>query len=270
MNARRLGGLAVLLLASACARRVPSQPPQEDPLYSCSTHSVRFEQTGGACAPFPQYKLAYELVGERCDEVTLAQARQRLQQEPGLEHVEVVRGERVPGTSLHPVFVQYASPEAGTCPSDRKYPRGYCEDCPVQRVFFMTTRGLGCGAPGFAKSVIRDVQAQVPTCKAEHLDAARAELWRRGWFSDVQVNCVTNDEGLTQLVVDADVSEPEQVCEAFKGPVLKPRCPAVTSNCASNLSCHTNPDGCQVCTCESQLSRFVRFLLEVPAAFLAH
>ncbi len=262
------GVLTLLLLASGCARRVPGEPRQEDPFRACRTRSVHFEQTGGACAPFPRFELAHELLGERCDEATLAQARQRLQQEPGLEGLDVARGERVPGTDRHLVFVRYASPEPGSCPSDLKYPRGYCEDCPVRQVFLMMPP-LGCPSRPFSQSVIQEVKKRVPTCKAEHLDAARVQVWRQGWFSSVQVNCVTNAEDRTQLVVNVDVSDPDEVCEAFKGPALEPRCPEIPTGCTYQQSCRTNSNGCQVCTCESPLSRFVQFLLGVPAGLLA-
>lgn len=261
------GVLTVLLLVSGCARRVPRDPLQEDPQLTCHTRAVHFEQTGGACAPFPRFELAVELLGERCDEATLAQARQRLQQEPGLEQVDVARGERVPGTDRHPVLVRYASPEPGTCPSERKYPRGYCEDCPVQQVFLMLPP-LDCPSRPFSQSVIREVKERVPTCKAEHLDAARLQVWRQGWFSSVQVNCVTNDEDLTQLVVNVDVADPGGVCKAFKSAALKPRCPEAPSECTYEPSCRTDSNGCQACTCESQLSKLVQFLLGIPAALL--
>jgi hypothetical protein len=262
--------LVVLLLASGCSRRVPEQPPLKDPFVPCRTLGVRYAQTGGACAPFSHFELAQELLREQCDDATLAQARQRLQQESGLQSLDVVRSERVPGTNRHWVFVRYASSEPGTCAEDLEYPMGYCEDCPVKNVFLFAPP-LGCDSRAFTRSVFNEVKERVPTCGAEKLDAARAQLWQQGWFSSVQLKCVTNSEGLTQVVVDVEIPKTEtaRVCKAFKGPALKPRCPAIPTDCTQGQSCTMNSEGCHVCTCgESGLAKLVQFLLSIPAAFL--
>jgi len=259
--------LAVLLLASGCARRVPEPPPLKDPLVPCRTLGVRYAQTDGACAPFAHYALAYELLHQQCDDATLAQARQRLRQESGLERLDVVRSERVPGTNRHWVFVRYASSEPGTCTEDLKHPMGYCEDCPVERVFLVTPP-IKCDHRAFSRSLFKEVKERVPTCAAENLDAVRAQLWQQGWFSSVQVKCVTNPEDLTQLVVDVEIPDTTRVCEAFKGPALTPRCPEPVLNCAYGQTCRADWNGCKECSCASSMEWLVGALLRLPMHLL--
>lgn len=205
---RLSGVLAALLLASGCARRVPEteltaavETPAE---VTCRTLGVRFEQTGGACTPFSRTDRAFELLGKRCDDETLASAQQQLQQEAGPERVEeVVLGERVPGSDRRRVVVRYASATPGTCPLDPKAGVADCPDCQVGKVL-VSINPLRCPSLPLHNSIIEVVKETAQTCSAEELDSARARVLALGNLSNAEVLCTTEtDDGLRRVLVFA-------------------------------------------------------------------
>lgn len=244
-----LGVFTALLLVTGCARRMPTPDLRQE----CRSAGLRFEQTAGACAPFAHERLAWELAGERCDDEALATARQRLRQEQGAEGVDVLRGERLPGSDRHRVVVRYASSEPGTCPVDPKARAfSFCEDCKVTRVF--TAMGpLGCNSSPLAQRIIREVKDEVRTCTAESLDAARARVWKLGWFDAVSVVCGAPLDGHASVVAEVDVSDPAEVCREFSPQSQERVCPETdTRHCAHGKTCYPKPDGCEVCYCSPE------------------
>jgi hypothetical protein len=237
--------LAVLFLAAGCSRRVP-EPEAAAP--QCSTLGVRFEQTGGACVPFSLTDRAVELLGQRCDDETLASALQTLQRESGPERVEaVLRGERVPGSDRHRVVVRYASSEPGSCPLDPKAGAATCDDCQVGQVL-VALGPSGCVSEPLKERIQEVVKEELHTCKAEALDAARARVWKVGKFHNVEVLCTRDtDEGLRRVLVNAVRSD--KVCmKTYSAPPSEYRIPRQLT-CSGGVRCYSSGSGTRECDC---------------------
>lgn len=237
--------LAALFLVSGCARRVPEP---ESIASRCGTLGVRFEQTAGACVPFSQTERAFELLGEQCDDETLASALRKLQRESGPERVEaVLRGERVPGSDRHRVVVRYASSLPGTCPLDPKAGAATCDDCQVGKVL-VAMRPPGCVSEPLKKRIHEVVKEELRTCKAEELDAARTRVWKVERFRSVEVLCTRDtDEGLRRVLVNAVRNE--KTCGG--APIQSEseyRIPRQLT-CSGGVRCYSNGSGTSECDC---------------------
>ncbi len=250
--------------ASGCVKRMPAPDVSTD----CrSARAFLVEQVAGACAPEPDLKAASELF-ERCDDATLAQARQHLLEKGGLADVQVLRGPRQPGTNRHALIVRYASSEAGTCPARPSTGPLFCEDCRIGRTF-MTWGPLPCGSPRGLFKKLQD-EARIDGCQTEQLDAARERLWETGWFKQVEVSCNKTEDRVAMAFVDAEFQDPEEMCSRLvPGYGSQPRCAHVKPKpqCPDRPVCHKDFNGCEVCSCSSSLEKLLGELRYLPLLF---
>jgi hypothetical protein len=237
--------LAALLLLSGCTRRIPESGIYET---RCGTLGVRFEQTAGACVRFSRMDLAVELLGQRCDDDTLASGLRKLQEAPGPERVEaVLRGERVPGSSRHRVVVRYASASPGSCPLAPGAGSAICEDCKVGKVL-VTMTPSNCASEPLMERVQEVAKEGLRTCKAEELDAARARVWKAGRFSSVEVLCTRNtDDGLQRVRVYVERAD-ESCGSVSSQPKLGGSSPRQLT-CSKGIRCSDSVDGSRECDC---------------------
>lgn len=267
---RRLGAsLRVVLIvglgvASGCARRMPS--PVDVRTDCRSARSFLVEQIAGACAPQPDLTAAPELF-ERCDDATLAQARQHLLQKGGLSDVQVERGPRRPGTSRHAIVIRYASSEAGTCPARPSPLPLFCENCRVGQTSILWMPPP-CDSSVISKHVREE--ARIEGCGSEQLDAARERLWETGWFKQVEVACHEKEAQVAVALVMAELQEPEKLCSRFvPGFVRRNRCAEVKPkpHCPGTPRCHTDANGCEVCSCATSMEKVIGELWRLPLLF---
>lgn len=241
--ARMVEVLAVLLLLSGCTRRIPESGIYET---QCRTLGVRFEQTAGACVPFSRTRLAVELLGQRCDDDTLASGLRKLQEESGPERVEaVLRGERVPGSIRHRVVVRYASSSPGSCPLAPGSGAASCEDCQVGKVLVAMSPSV-CASEPIIERVQEVVKEGLHTCKAEELDAARDRVSRVGQFSTVEVLCTRDtDDGLRRVLVNV-----VRACGSDSSQSKSGSAPSHQLTCSRGMTC-SEPygDGSRECSC---------------------
>lgn len=237
--------LTVLLLVSGCARRVPEAQAAAP---GCRTLGVRFEQTAGACVPFSNTDLAVGLLGESCDDETLASGLKRLQEESGAERVEaVLRGERVPGSDRHRVVVRYASSTPGTCPLDPRAGAASCEDCQVGQVLVAMSPSR-CVSEPLKQRIQEVVKEQLRTCRAEELDAARARVGEEGRFSSVEVLCTRDtDDGLRRVLVNA--VRADEACGRVSTEPRERQPPPRALSCSKGVTCSQSVGGSRECYC---------------------
>jgi hypothetical protein len=253
-----------LCLASGCARRMP--PPADVRTECRSARSFVFEQVAGACAPEPDLTVAPEIL-ERCDDATLAQVRQRLLEKGGLTDVQVERGPRRPGTSRHAIVVRYTSSEAGTCPARPSTLPLFCENCRIAN-----TAILWMPPPCDSSVISRHVreEARIEGCGSEQLDAARERLWETGWFKQVEVACHEKKDQVAMALVQAQLQDPEELCSRFvPGFARRNRCAEVKPKplCPDTPRCHTDANGCEVCSCASPMEKVIGELWRLPLLF---
>jgi hypothetical protein len=238
--------LAALLLLAGCTRRIPESGIYET---RCRTLGVRFEQTAGACVPFSRTGLAVELLGQRCDDDTLASGLRKLQEESGPERVEaVLRGERVPGSSRHRVVVRYASSSPGSCPLAPGAGAASCDDCQVGKVLVAMSPSA-CASEAIIERVQEAAKDGLRTCKAEELDAARDRVSRVGQFSSVEVLCTRDtDDGLRRVLVNAERAD--GACGSVSSQPKSGSAPSHQLTCSRGMTC-SEPygDGSRECNC---------------------